>query len=379
MCKRLLRLRPYFATMEANGDLIDQNLNDAQWTLLSELTKVLEPFMVAQRLLEGEKYVTISLVPMVIFNIRKGLVDARAAGDLSEYFDAMLEKLTDNFNMQWGSGALNTCYDEHLAVGSGNRQVGFRIAHMLGAALDPRTKELHWFGHRDQDKIWKLVEERAIALALEQHRGSLATALANAAAARAITVPDVPVFDRVVTNRAQEYRNILSGPGGAHTEQLALVVGGAAAGNHIVTTRTNVERTRLEAEEAVLVRVWREVLHYKSAPVLDFMSEAGVTAAGEEGDDNRDNGTVWLSNPLTWWRLYEEDYPTLSLLARRVLCVQATSAPSERLFSTSGCTFGKLRASLSPDTAEELIFCQGNWIMVDEYNARLTKEKLRKK
>jgi len=31
---------------------------------------LLKPFMIAQRLLEGQKYVTISLVPYMVYNIR---------------------------------------------------------------------------------------------------------------------------------------------------------------------------------------------------------------------------------------------------------------------------------------------------------------------
>jgi hypothetical protein len=46
----------------------------------------------------------------------------------------------------------------------------------------------------------------------------------------------------------------------------------------------------------------------------------------------------------------------ISKLALRVLCIPATSAPSERVFSVAGLTIAKDRARLAPQTANELIF-----------------------
>ena len=40
--------------------------------------------------------------------------------------------------------------------------------------------------------------------------------------------------------------------------------------------------------------------------------------------------------PLHWWRDHKSIYPTLCKLARKTLCIVATSVPSESLFSISG-------------------------------------------
>ena len=42
------------------------------------------------------------------------------------------------------------------------------------------------------------------------------------------------------------------------------------------------------------------------------------------------------SDALEWWRNNEIHYPTLAKLAKRYLCVSATSVPSERIFSIAG-------------------------------------------
>ncbi|XP_030235456.1 zinc finger BED domain-containing protein 1-like [Gadus morhua] len=40
------------------------------------------------------------------------------------------------------------------------------------------------------------------------------------------------------------------------------------------------------------------------------------------------------ADPLAWWKLHQVTYSKLSKLARRYLCIPATSSPSERLFRT---------------------------------------------
>ena len=66
-------------------------------------------------------------------------------------------------------------------------------------------------------------------------------------------------------------------------------------------------------------------------------------------------------DPLTWWKLNHHRFPTLSMLARRYLTTQATSVPSERLFSKAGMVVCKKRASLNPSTVDCLLFLHGNW------------------
>jgi hypothetical protein len=53
MVERLIRLRPYLVLLEEEGAL-DYILTDQQWIIVTNLKFILQPFMVAQRLLKGQ-------------------------------------------------------------------------------------------------------------------------------------------------------------------------------------------------------------------------------------------------------------------------------------------------------------------------------------
>jgi len=61
------------------------------------------------------------------------------------------------------------------------------------------------------------------------------------------------------------------------------------------------------------------------------------------------------STPLIFWRENTVEFPLLPV-ARRVLCISASSAQSERDFSSVGRTITDARARLSPSTVEWRLF-----------------------
>jgi hypothetical protein len=63
---------------------------------------------------------------------------------------------------------------------------------------------------------------------------------------------------------------------------------------------------------------------------------------------------------LLWWRENANRFPVLARIARRFLCVPATSAPSERVWSAAGEIVGDRRSRLTDASAEALIFCHEN-------------------
>lgn len=65
-------------------------------------------------------------------------------------------------------------------------------------------------------------------------------------------------------------------------------------------------------------------------------------------------------DPALWWWNRRDTYPLLSDLALSYLCVQASSTPSERVFSTAGDTISPERSRILPEKADMLIFLQKN-------------------
>ena len=89
--------------------------------------------------------------------------------------------------------------------------------------------------------------------------------------------------------------------------------------------------------EGTRERIMKEIERYEKAPQADSDS-----------------------NPLDWWRMYAVTYPNLSKMARKYLCICASSSASERLFSKSGHIVSKRRCSLKPDKVNMLVFLATN-------------------
>ena len=64
--------------------------------------------------------------------------------------------------------------------------------------------------------------------------------------------------------------------------------------------------------------------------------------------------------PLQWWKEHAHAFPRLTKLAKAVLCVPATSPPSERVFSASGLIASQQRASLKASNVDALVFLNKN-------------------
>ncbi|XP_056135514.1 zinc finger BED domain-containing protein 4-like [Lampris incognitus] len=70
--------------------------------------------------------------------------------------------------------------------------------------------------------------------------------------------------------------------------------------------------------------------------------------------------TVTSDHPAAWWWNNRTTYPLLSEVAFSYLCVQASSTPSERVFSTAGETVCLERARIPPEKADMRIFLKKN-------------------
>lgn len=65
-------------------------------------------------------------------------------------------------------------------------------------------------------------------------------------------------------------------------------------------------------------------------------------------------------DPYEWWKTRKDKYPSIEFLARKYLCIPATSVSSERCFSTAGNIVTFKRTSLLPCNVNMLVFLYQN-------------------
>ena len=131
----------------------------------------------------------------------------------------------------------------------------------------------------------------------------------------------------------------------------------------------------------------------------DFFAGSEIQSQGLRGQDtNPSQGLLGLDGPVTplkveletffklpnlptsnvdilaWWKTQEPVLPLLGEIARKYLCVTASSASAERLFSASGNVVTKLRSSLAPENLELIVYLHENMRKVKmTYDSELLK------
>ena len=77
---------------------------------------------------------------------------------------------------------------------------------------------------------------------------------------------------------------------------------------------------------------------------------------------------------LAWWKLHCKILPILANIARSVLAIPASSAKSERVFSTGGNIVTVKRTRMRPKKVEQLIVIKENKSKVEDFKRRTTYE-----
>jgi hypothetical protein len=131
--------------------------------------------------------------------------------------------------------------------------------------------------------------------------------------------------------------------------------GGIGKLNNYIADNFHVDERVVMSDEVLRAKVNSEFEAYMRLPRLPLKKDDEFTC------------------PLEWWKKHEQILPTLSELARRLLCIPATSAPSERVFSAAGLTISNDRASLLPDHAADMIFLRMAWDLAVAWDSKRNK------
>lgn len=86
---------------------------------------------------------------------------------------------------------------------------------------------------------------------------------------------------------------------------------------------------------------------------------------------DKSNDTITFGSPLEWWKMNNKRFPNLAKLARKFLCIPASSASSERVFSAAGQVIAKKRARLDPTLVADMVLLHNSWDEIVEIRKKM--------
>lgn len=100
---------------------------------------------------------------------------------------------------------------------------------------------------------------------------------------------------------------------------------------------------------------------FSDASVTPLHHQSVHVIADEEMTRYRSTPPPSLSeDPFNRWYVNEVSFPLLSKMAKRYLCIPATSVSAERVFSTVGDIVTAQRSTLTPEHVDQLLFLHKN-------------------
>jgi len=124
-----------------SGEVSIQMLTREEWDSLNLLLTVLCPFRVAQKMLEGNKYVTSSLVPYIVYKVRDELTKMTdSIKNNNPSIPCLASNMLLKFSEIFGNSSAQP-FQTTVAWAAHNRQVGLNKAFLFAHILDP------WFKH----------------------------------------------------------------------------------------------------------------------------------------------------------------------------------------------------------------------------------------
>ena len=107
---------------------------------LHAILHVIKPLSLAQKALEGDRYVNISLVPLAVHHLCMELEACQAIADpeTERELSILIDRMLEDFNSRWR----DACYYTPVTTrGARNRQMGIYTYHFWATLLDPHTRK----------------------------------------------------------------------------------------------------------------------------------------------------------------------------------------------------------------------------------------------
>ena len=345
MLSRLRYLQRAIQVLVVNKSIVATDLTTEQYKILEDVENLLKPTAEAQKLLEGEKYPTISLVPFFLHSIRRQYEEMAKDDTKSGAVLNLAGVLLKDFEKRYLSRS-EPVFSTEIRRASG-RYEGVPSDTIIASALDPRTKNLCPFiPDNEHDSIWNEV----LKLMIELKLASMPSTSSNAT---------VTAVDAVSHRPVQQAR---LGRGGA-----------SARGMFDELTASNQQQDAHRCRQAAVTEEGREVIRRFCSDELEryrFTEISLPMFCSSETEDEEEQ----FSDPLMWWEARKVAYPNLYVLAQRFLSIPATSAPSERLWSLASRIVTIRRAKLESMLIGDLMFLKENSSILNKHFYDITGE-----
>ena len=304
-------------------------LTKAEWGTLNDLSIIMEPLRIAERILEGDKYPTLGLVCPIIYEIRAHLKKCSEDGNdfsvmVRDTSSDMLVELDERFgNFDDIFPRAKTPYGNAKEIAS--KPVGFTVQQLAAGYLDLRNN-LDWLRKEWSTDIKKLLID--ITFNLVKY-GDLGEDVRERRGDNIAVVKFVPPVVEGVEIEVQDQSNLQRRfPKGLNVS--------AATGTPILQTprKTNDSDLLLKLSITTEVDTFESIGRYNNDYGLDISSLWRTI---------RDLGTC----------------PNLCIMARYLFAIPATSATSERMFSEASFVCSREKAAMDSDLVQDFVTIKG--------------------
>ena len=275
-------------------------------TRLESLTNLLIKFKDVTELISSETYPTISLLYPIMAKLKEHVYTSTTSGDSDFIAQVKIGILKD----------LETRYKED------------RVSNLIKIAvyLDPRFRRTL---NEETDNVYNLVLNKTMEI---------------------VEVVSVDMASRSTTVSGSE-----TASGSATASRSSATISSSATASSFATApatdKGNSSKKKSPYEELFGIQQC-----IPAANPNDLISVIKSELDRYQGERQE----MYTTDILNWWKIREHLYPNLVQTVKVILCMPATSVPSERVFSTAGYVVNKYRTRLTTENVNIILFLNAN-------------------